>query len=76
MYSHFCNYCEATGSTILEFIQKIGEVVTPEDVREHIAVKRSFKNELQDSLVNYPLGQLSTKAEPAGKLRVFAIVDS
>jgi len=77
MFAHFSDYCKATNSTILELISKIGEVVTLTDILNCFPnLKRSFRSSMEENNNNGPIGQLSTKAEPAGKLRVFAIVDS
>jgi hypothetical protein len=65
LYSHFVDYCNATNSSIIKLINNIGKVVKPEDWVA-FSVKKN---------ATWALGQLSTKAEPAGKLRVFAIVD-
>jgi hypothetical protein len=77
MLSYFSEYCKATKSTIIESISKIGEVVTLDDVLKFYPdLKKSFRASLEKDINSGPIGQLSTKAEPAGKLRVFAIVDS
>jgi hypothetical protein len=77
MFAHFSDYCKATNSSIIELISKIGEVVTLTDILTYFPnLKRSFRASLEDNINYGPIGQLSTKAEPAGKLRVFAIVDS
>lgn len=78
MLSHFSSYCKETRSTILADIVKIGEVVSPSDITSCFdsIVKKSFLSFYKDKVEDIPLGQLSTKVEAAGKLRVFAIVDS
>jgi hypothetical protein len=77
MFAYFSEYCKATKSTILGSISKIGEVVTLDDILKFYPnLKKSFRASLEADINSGPIGQLSTKAEPAGKLRVFAIVDS
>jgi hypothetical protein len=77
MFAYFSEYCKATNSTILDSISKIGEVVTLDDILKFYPnLKKSFRSSLESDINSGPIGQLSTKAEPAGKLRVFAIVDS
>jgi hypothetical protein len=72
MYSHFQDYCSATNSTILDWINRISREISVAD----FSLGKPFKLSYIKNRVNGDyLGQLSLKDEPAGKQRVFAIVD-
>nr|UPW42121.1 MAG: putative RNA dependent RNA polymerase [Yunnan mito-like virus 30] len=64
LYDAFARYCKATNSTLIKWIDDFSAVI-PETLLDCLPSK---------GLADF-LGQLSLKAEPAGKMRVFAIVD-
>jgi hypothetical protein len=77
LYSHFRKYCLATNSSLINTIDKINlcskfdKKLSSEQLSTFFY--RTFSNCKQD--INLSLGQLSSKEEAAGKLRIFAIVD-
>jgi len=64
IYTAFKDYCSATNSNLINLINKF-EIIDDVD-QNRLPQKPSSQGDL---------GQLSMKAEAAGKIRVFAIVD-
>jgi hypothetical protein len=65
IYSAFKDYCSETGSNLINIIKKFELLTDPAEILQ-LPQKPTSQGDL---------GQLSMKAEAAGKIRVFAIVD-